>query len=58
MAKTKREGLTAYSIILILILNYSLNDPYISYCLYGVDSDEKVVLLSELNDITYSNLKH
>jgi len=40
-----------------VILNYSLNDPYISYCLYGVDSDEKVVLLSELNDITYSNIK-
>lgn len=39
------------------ILNYSLNDPYISYQLQGGDEKEKVILLSELKDITYSNLK-
>lgn len=39
------------------ILNYSLNDPYISYRLEGVDSEDKVVLLSELSSITYSNLR-
>lgn len=39
------------------ILNYSLNDPYISYCLEGVDSEDRVVLLSELKAITYSNLR-
>lgn len=39
------------------ILNYSLNDPYISYRLMGFENTDKVMLLSELDSVTYSNLK-
>ena len=38
------------------ILNYSLNDPYISYYLEGFDTQPNVVHLSELEKITYTNL--
>lgn len=38
------------------ILNYSLNDPYISYYLEGFDTKPNVVPLSELETITYTNL--
>lgn len=38
------------------ILNYSINDPYVSIYLEGYDSKEKVCLLSELNSFTYANL--
>lgn len=38
------------------VLNYSMNDPYISYYLEGYDTGEKVCLLSELGKISYSNL--
>lgn len=40
-----------------IILNYSLNDPYIRYCLIGSGTEEKTVLLSELGKITYTNIK-
>ena len=39
------------------VLNYSLNDPYISYILEGHDTKETVCLLSELGKISYSDLK-
>jgi len=39
------------------ILNYSLNDPYVSFYLEGQDTEEKTSLLSEMESITYSNLK-
>lgn len=38
------------------ILNYSLNDPYVSYYLEGFDKDPSIVLLSQLETITYTNL--
>ena len=38
------------------ILNYSINDPYVSIYLEGYDNKEKVCLLSELNSFTYANL--
>lgn len=40
-----------------LILNYTMNDPYISYYLEGVDDEENIVLLSDLKEITYGNIK-
>lgn len=39
------------------VLNYSMNDPYVSYYLVGHDKKETVCLLSELEDIVYTNLK-
>ena len=39
------------------VLNYSLNDPYVSVYLEGYDSNESICLLSELDKITYSKLK-
>lgn len=39
------------------VLNYSMNDPYVSYCLDGYDTDETVCLLSELGKVAYSGLK-
>lgn len=39
------------------ILDYSLNDPYVSYTLEGYDTKETVCLLSELDKITYADLK-
>lgn len=39
------------------ILNYSLNDPYISYWLEGYEVAEKICSLSEMEKIVYTNLK-
>ena len=39
------------------ILNYSMNDPYISVAMEGYDTMETVCLLSELDKFTYSKLK-
>lgn len=39
------------------ILNYSMNDPYVSYFLEGYDTKETVCLLSELGKVSYSDLK-
>lgn len=39
------------------VLNYSMNDPYVSVKLEGYDKSERICLLSELNQITYTNLK-
>lgn len=60
VSRTQPLYLDSYASNIVIdpkILNYSLNDPYISYSLSGVDSEEKVMLLSELKPITYSNLK-
>lgn len=38
------------------ILNYSSDDPYVSYYLEGVDAEPQVMLQSELTPIHYSNL--
>lgn len=39
------------------VLNYSMNDPYVSYFLEGYDTRETVCLLSELEKVAYSDLK-
>ena len=39
------------------VLNYSMNDPYVSYMLEGYDTKETVCLLSELGKMSYSDLK-
>lgn len=39
------------------ILNYSMNDPYVSYFLEGYDTGETICLLSELGKVSYSDLK-
>lgn len=39
------------------VLNYSMNDPYVSIFMEGYDTKEKVCLASELEKISYSNLK-
>lgn len=39
------------------VLNYSMNDPYVSVMLDGADAKEKICLLSELDKFTYTNLK-
>ena len=39
------------------ILNYSMNDPYVSYYLEGYDARETICLLSELGKVSYSDLK-
>lgn len=39
------------------ILNYSLNDPYISFTLEGDKSGTQTMPLSELDTISYSNLR-
>lgn len=39
------------------VLNYSMNDPYISIIMEGYDSKETVCLLSEVDKFTYSKLK-
>lgn len=39
------------------VLNYSMNDPYVSFMLEGYDNNETVCLLSELDKITYAKLK-
>ena len=39
------------------ILNYSMNDPYISVAMEGYDTRETVCLLSELDKFSYSQLK-
>lgn len=60
ISRTKPLNLKSDANTIVLrpkILNYSLNDPYISYCLEGADSKEKIILLSELESITYGNLK-
>lgn len=38
------------------LLNYSLNDPYLSFYLEGFDDKRTVVQQSELTDVTYTNL--
>ena len=38
------------------VINYSLNDPYISVWLDGFEQEPKVMLQSELSTITYTNL--
>lgn len=38
------------------VVNYSVNDPNVSYFLEGYDRQEKVVLESELGAIEYDNL--
>ena len=39
------------------VLNYSLDDPYISVYMIGYDKKEKVCLLSELDSVSYAKLK-
>lgn len=39
------------------VLNYSMDDPYVRVKLEGCDKSERVCRLSELNSITYTNLK-
>lgn len=39
------------------ILNYSMDDPYVSYYMEGYDAEPKIVRLSELEPISYSNLR-
>ena len=39
------------------VLNYSMNDPYVSYYLEGHDKKETVCLLSELENIVYTHIK-
>ena len=39
------------------VLNYSMNDPYVSYFLEGYDTGETVCLLSELGKVEYADLK-
>ena len=39
------------------VLNYSMNDPYVSYFLEGYDTEETVCLLSELGKVEYADLK-
>ncbi len=39
------------------ILNYSLNDPYVGYYLEGFDTTLNIMPLSQLKDITYTNLE-
>ena len=38
------------------IVNYSVNNPYVSVRLEGFDETEKIMLQSELADISYTNL--
>ena len=38
------------------IVNYSVNNPYVSVWLEGFDEEAKVMLQSELTDISYTNL--
>ena len=38
------------------VLNYSMNDPYVSYMLEGYDENPTMCLLSELGKITYVDL--
>lgn len=40
------------------VLNYSMNDPYVSVFMEGYDTEETVCLLSELDKVSYSKLKH
>ncbi len=42
--------------IVPILLNYSLNNHYIRYCLEGFDSEPIVVSQSEINNIVYTNL--
>ena len=39
------------------VLNYSMNDPYVSVFMEGYDTGETVCLLSELDKVSYSKLK-
>ena len=39
------------------LLNYSMNDPYVSVFMEGYDTEETVCLLSELDKVSYSKLK-
>lgn len=39
------------------VLNYSMNDPYVSVFMEGYDTEETVCLLSELDKVSYSKLK-
>ena len=39
------------------VLNYSMNDPYVSVFMEGYDTEENVCLLSELDKVSYSKLK-
>ena len=39
------------------VLNYSMNDPYVTVFLEGYDTEKSVYLLSELGELSYSNLK-
>lgn len=39
------------------VLNYSMNDPYVSVYLEGYDTKASVCLLSELDKLTYQRLK-
>lgn len=39
------------------VLNYSMNDPYVSVYMEGYDTKATVCLLSELDKLTYSKLK-
>ena len=38
------------------IVNYSVNNPYVRVWLEGFDESEKIMLQSELSDISYTNL--
>ena len=38
------------------IVNYSVNNPYVSVWLEGFDENDKIMLQSDLSDISYTNL--
>ena len=38
------------------VINYTIDDPYVSYCLEGFDTEPTVVYQSELASVTYTNL--
>jgi len=38
------------------VINYSVNDPYVSYYLEGYEKEETVVIQSELGPVEYDNL--
>jgi energy-coupling factor transport system substrate-specific component len=39
-----------------IVLNYSINDPYVSYYLEGFDNQPIVVKQSTLSEVVYTNL--
>ena len=38
------------------VINYTIEDPYVMYCLEGFDAEPTVLLQSDLSSVTYTNL--